>query len=84
MSFQAFAQCDREGCNANAQVTQPGALPPGWMQLVYGTPMTTNGRGSLAPQQYQPIAKLFCSWRCALKFVRGYVREDAEVEVVRK
>lgn len=84
MSFQAFAQCDRDGCNANVQVTQPGALPPGWMQLVYGTPVASNGRGSLTPQQYQPVAKIFCGWPCLLRFAKGYVREDKVVEVVKK
>lgn len=76
MSFQAFVQCDREGCNSRVQVQQVGALPLGWIQIGYAKPvLEVNGRSNPT----QPTVLTLCGWRCGLKIVKQFVTDDVEV-----
>ena len=78
MSFQAFVQCDREGCNSRVQVQQLGALPLGWIQIGYAKTVL-NGRDFASQQQAQPVILTLCSWKCGLKIVKQFVTDDVEV-----
>jgi hypothetical protein len=77
MAFETFASCEREGCNSRVQVPSVGNLPSGWIIIRYAKVHLNQGQP--VPE---PANGIFCSWKCALHFVKSFIEERAEVQKV--
>lgn len=69
MTYEVFVTCDQ--CGAREQVQQLNAVPKNWIQMMYAKPGQLKLDRNLIAQQTQPlepIGKLFCGWRCVVKF----------------
>lgn len=76
MSFEYFITCDRPDCNARVQVPQPGAIPMNWIQVRYAKP---NLNPSNSNGEMEAAVLTVCGWKCLLKHVKGFVREEVEI-----
>jgi hypothetical protein len=72
MAYDIFIYCDRDECTAREKVPQPGAVPMNWIQVRYAKP-NLNGR-----EAAEPTVLTLCGWRCLLKHIKGFVREEVE------
>ena len=73
MGYQVFVECEREECNSRVQVPGVGQMPTGWLVLRWAKISLQNGQ--TVPE---PVNSVFCSWKCILHFVKGYIEEKAE------
>lgn len=76
MSFQFFITCDRQGCGASVQVPQPGAIPQNWIQVRYAKPNLTVSTNT---GEMEAAVLTLCGWKCLLKHVKSFVREEVEI-----
>ena len=72
MSLEIFIKCDRIDCESRAQVPTPDAIPHNWIQVRYFKPNLS------ASTPVAPTVLTLCGWRCLLKHVKGFVRDEVQ------
>lgn len=78
MSYKVTISCEREGCNAEAQVPQVGALPTGWVGVTQvRSQLNVN---TMQQSNMQAVTEVYCSDTCAHKVLTEQLQSKAKVE----